>query len=145
MDLLKAEELLKEYDEHRDAIKIMISDLEKIKENIDKIIPTSLESRYIRFFEEKIKTVTSLFTTLLEMRKEIARSIKEELEIRRKLDKGDVSEYELDELFNVRDLADKVDEFKREKEKLREKIKHKGLEDYKDIVVPGITKERAEQ
>ncbi len=145
MDLLKAEELLKEYDEHRNAIKVMIADLEKIKENVDRIIPTSLEARYIRFFEEKIKTVTALFSALLEMRKEIARSIKEEIEIRRKLDKADVSEYDLDDILNVRDLADRVDEFQKEKEKLRKEIKHKGLSDYKDIVIPGVTQERTEQ
>ena len=124
MDTFVVEELLKEYNEHRAAIKVMIVDLEVLKANIDKIIPTSLEARYVRFFEEKIKTVTSLFGALLEMRKEIARSVKEELEIRRKIDKGD-SEYDIEEMFNVRDFAEKVDEFQKEKDKMREKIEKK--------------------
>ena len=138
MDTFVVEDLLKEYNEHRAAIKVMIADLEVLKANIDKIIPTSLEARYVRFFEEKIKTVTSLFSTLLEMRKEIARSVKEELEIRRKIDKGD-SEYDIEEMFNIRDFAEKVDEFQKEKDKMREKIEKKDLSEYEGIDIPGVT------
>jgi hypothetical protein len=138
MDIGKVEELLAEYDDHRKAIREMIKDLEAIKEKVDRIIPDALEARYVRFFEEKIKTVTSLFNSLLDMRKEIARSIKEEIEIRRKVDKSD-SDYELEDIFNVRDFADKIDDFKQEQRKLRNKIEHKNLEEYKDINIPGIT------
>ena len=138
MDLIKVDELLKEYDEHRIAIKVMIADLEALKDNIDRIIPTTLEARYVRFFEEKIKTVTSLFNALLEMRKEIARSVKEEIEIRRKVDKGE-SQYDIEEIFNIRDLADKVDDFQREKDKMREKIEKKDLSEYEGIDIPGVT------
>ena len=144
MDIAKVEELLSEYDDHRKALKVMIKDLETLKEHIDKIIPTTLEARYIRFFEEKIKTVTSLFNALLEMRKEIARSVKEEIEIRRKVDKGD-SDYDLEDIFNVRDFSDKIDDFKQEQKKVRDKIKHTDLQkDYKDINIPGVT-ERIEE
>jgi hypothetical protein len=138
MELGKVEELLGEYTDHRAAIKVMIKDLEELKAHIDKILPTNLEARYIRFFEEKIKTITSLFNALLEMRKEIARSVKEELEIRRKNEKGE-SGYDLETTFNVRDLAEKVDEFKQKHEKMRETIKHKDLSDYEGIDIPGIT------
>jgi hypothetical protein len=138
MDISKVEQLLAEYDDHRKAIREMIKDLEAIKEKVDRIIPDALEARYVRFFEEKIKTVTSLFNSLLDMRKEIARSIKEEIEIRRKVDKSD-SDYELEDIFNVRDFADKIDDFKQEQRKLRNKIEHKNLEEYKDINIPGIT------
>jgi hypothetical protein len=138
MDISKVEHLLREYDDHRIAIKVMIEDLEALKKNIDKIIPTTLEARYIRFFEEKIKTVTSLFNALLEMRKEIARSVKEEIEIRRKLEKSD-SEYELEDVFNVREFASKIDDFKEEQRKLRSKVEHKDLKDYKGINIPGVT------
>ena len=143
MDLLKVEELLKEYDDHRDAIKMMIKDLEALKENIDRIIPTTLEARYVRFFEEKIKTITSLFNALLEMRKEIARSVKEEIEIRRKVERND-SDYELEDIFNVRDFADKIDDFKEEQRKLRSNVKHKELKDYTGIDIPGITERKQE-
>jgi len=138
MDIGKVEELLQEYTDHRVALKVMIVDLEKLKEHIDKIIPTNLEARYIRFFEEKIKTVTSLFTALLEMRKEIAKSVKEEIEIRRKVERSD-SEYDLEDVFNVREFADKIDTFKAEQKKVRAKVKHTELKDYEGIDIPGIT------
>jgi len=138
MDIGKAQELLKEYDDHRDAIKLMIVDLEGLKVNIEKLIPTQLDARHIRFFEEKIKAITSLFSTLLEMRKEIAKSVKEEIEIRRKVERSD-SEYDLEDVFNVREFADKIDDFKQEQKKLRSKIEHKDLKDYEGIDIPGIT------
>ena len=138
MDISKVEGLLAEYDDHRKAIRVMIKDLESIKEKVDRIIPDTLEARYVRFFEEKIKTVTSLFNALLDMRKEIARSIKEEIEIRRKVEKGD-SDYDLEDIFNVRDFADKIEDFKHEQQKVRDKIKHKDLKEYKDINIPGVT------
>ena len=121
MEIGKVEVLLKEFDDHRKAIKGMIGDLEALKEHVDRILPTNLEARYIRFFEEKIKTITSLFNALLEMRKEIARSVKEEIEIRRKLERGD-SEYDLEDVFNVREFADKIDDFKQVQRKLRDKV-----------------------
>jgi type IV secretory pathway VirB4 component len=138
MDTLKIEELLTEFDDHRVALKLMVKDIEAIKEHVDRLIPTNLDARYIRFFEEKVKAITSLFSTLLEMRKEIARSVREEIEIRRKVEKGE-SEYDIDTLFNIRDFADKIDDFKKEQEKIREKIPKKELEEYTDIKIPGIT------
>ena len=138
MDIGKVESLLEEYDDHRKAIKVMIKDLEALKENIDKIIPTTLEARYVRYFEEKIKTVTALFNSLLDMRKEIARSVKEEIEIRRKVERGE-SEYDLEDVFNVREFANKIDDFKEKQKKLREKVEHKKLTDYDGINIPGVT------
>jgi hypothetical protein len=115
MDPQKTEELLGEFDDHRNALKSMINDLETIKVNIDRLIPTNLDSRYIRFFEEKVKAITSLFSTLLEMRKEITRSVREEIEIRRKVERSD-EDFNLDEYFDVRSLAEKIDEFKQEQQ-----------------------------
>lgn len=138
MDLEKIDELLEEFVDHRVAIKSMIVDLEEIKKNVDKVIPTRLDARHIRFFEEKVKSVTALFNALLEMRKEIARCVREEIEIRRKIDKGE-KEFDLDELFNVRDFAEKVTDFKEESRKLREKIIEKVPTNFEGIEIPGIS------
>ena len=78
----KIESLLVEFGSHRDAIKDMIVDLEKMREKIDTLIPENLDARYMRFFEEKVKTITQFFNSLLEMRKEIAKSAKDEIDIR---------------------------------------------------------------
>jgi hypothetical protein len=50
------------------------------------------------------------------MRKEINKSLKEEIDLRRKISIGEDS-VELDDLLNVRDFAEKVEEFKKIKER----------------------------
>ncbi len=114
----RTDDLLNEYIEHRAAIKGMIKDLEEIKESIDKLIPKHLDARMARFFEEKVKAVTGLFGALLDMRKEIAKSVKDEIEIRRKIGgSGDTSD-NLEKFLDIRKLADKVSRFKKEKDNL---------------------------
>ena len=80
------ENLINEFIEQRNAIKIMILELEKIKEKIDSLFGNSLDKRYMRFFEEKIKSVTELFKTILDMRKEIIKNAKDEFELTPLLD-----------------------------------------------------------
>jgi hypothetical protein len=111
-------ELLTEFNEHRGAIKQMIVDLETIKANIDRLIPAKLDARYARFFEEKVKSVTELFKTLLEMRKEIQKSLKEEIDIRRKIDLSG-EETDVEKMIDIRSLADKVQGFQDKRVKMR--------------------------
>jgi len=138
----KINSLLIEYDDHRDAIKNMIVDLEKIREKIDKLIPDTLEARYVRFFEEKIKTITALFNSLLEMRKEIAKSVKDEIDIRRRIkDQNDM--VDLDGLLDVRKMADTIEKFKKSTDVIKRKRINKNKEQTVDekIEIPGITSE----
>jgi hypothetical protein len=132
--------LLKEYDDHRAAIKNMIADLEKIRVRIDTLIPDTLEARYMRFFEEKVKSITGLFNSLLEMRKEIAKSVKDEIEIRRRI-KSDDDMIDIEDLLDVRTMADKIDKFKEETIK-NQKSRLKIVQEQKineDIEIPGLT------
>jgi len=131
------DELLAEYREHRLEIKKMIKELDDIKEKIDRLIPTSLDARYLRFFEEKVKTITSLFNALLDMRKEITKSVKEEIEIRRKVTTKS-GEEEIEDLIDIRRAAEKIEEFKREQEEYKKKIKEHNIEEFTDIEIPGI-------
>jgi hypothetical protein len=112
-------ELLLEFKEHRNAIKKMISDLEEIKANVDRLIPAKLDARYARFFEEKVKSVTELFKTLLEMRKEIQKSLKEEIDLRRKVDISG-EEQDIEKIIDIRSLADKVEGYQVKRKKMRE-------------------------
>lgn len=114
------DELLMEFKNHRDAVMQMVTDIEVLKEKIDMLIPDKLDSRYVRFFEEKVKTVTEFFKTLLEMRKEIQKSLKDEIEIRRKIDVGE-KEMGIEDLINIRSLAGKVEDFRRKTDQLKEK------------------------
>lgn len=135
----RIENLLKEYDDHRDAIKGMIVDLEKIRVKIDTLIPDRLDARYMRFFEEKVKSVTGLFISLLEMRKEIAKSVKDEIEIRRRItDKSKL--IDLEDMLDVRSMVDKIEKFKEDTEKLKtNRLKKLGkVKADKTIVIPGM-------
>lgn len=112
--------LLDEFKEHRNAIMGMIGDLEGIKSQIDRLIPASLDARYVRFFEEKVKSITALFNSLLDMRKELSKSLKDEIEIRRKIDitSGGQS---ITEIIDIRDIAAKVEKFRVTQNRLKEK------------------------
>lgn len=111
--------LLNEYKVQRDAIKDMIADIEGIKTKVDTLLPKSLDARYARLFEEKIKAITSLFTVLLDMRKEINKTLKDEIELRRRVTQGE--EIPIEEMLDVRKFARKVDEFKKLKTEIQEK------------------------
>lgn len=84
------ENLIFEYNEQRLKLKEMIVDLEKLKNNIEKIFPSTLDNRYIKFFDEKIKTTTELFKALLDIRREISKNLKDEIEFRMKFQKLEV-------------------------------------------------------
>jgi len=137
MELKQVEHLLEEFNDHRVAIKDMIDELSVIKKNIDRLIPTSLDARHIRFFEEKVKSITNLFNSLLDMRKEIVKSVKEEIDLRRKLDVGD-SNYDLENIIDIRKVVEKVEEFKEEQRKFKNNIEKHNLEEYTDIEIPGV-------
>ena len=141
----KIEKLLAEFETHRSAIKNMITDLETIRAKIDKLIPEQLDARYMRFFEEKVKSITGLFNSLLEMRKEIAKSIKDEIEIRRKI-KDKSGELDLEDLLDVRGMAKKVDKFKDDTKKMKEERLSKTKEQTIDesIEIPGINDNKGE-
>ena len=111
-------ELLGEFRNQRDAIMEMISDLEEIKKNIDRLIPEQLDARYVRFFEEKVKSATELFKTLLDMRKEISKNLKDEIDLRRRLEIKDTLE-DIEKIIDIRGLAGKVEQFKKRKDKVK--------------------------
>lgn len=104
--------LLNEYKEQREALKIMVIDLESMRKKIDNIFPSEFkDARYKFIFEQKIKTATELLKTLLDIRREITKSIKDEIEIRKKItpNKDDDGE-DLD----IRTLAKKIESLNKE-------------------------------
>ena len=132
------QELLLEFKEHRNAIMEMIGDLEQMKKNVDRLFPAKLDARYARFFEEKIKTATELFKTLLEMRKEIQKSLKEEIDLRRKVDLSD-SDQDIDKVIDIRGLADKVQSFQDKRVKMREATIEKAQKETDEIASEIVT------
>lgn len=103
----------------------MISELDKLKEKIYLIFPDKVDTRYIRFFEEKVKATTALFNSILDIRKEINKSLKDEIEMKRRLDEGE--ENDVTNSIDIRSLATKIEllnknKFKAEKENSEENV-----------------------
>jgi hypothetical protein len=135
----KIDFLLKTFEENRNAIMEMISDLEKIKNKLDSIFPEKTDARHMRFFEEKVKAISSFFNVLLDMRKEINKSLKDEIDMRRRVE-GKGAELELDDLLDVREASRKIEDFRDAAEKMKKRrikdIKEMELPD--NVSVPGI-------
>jgi len=125
------DQLLEEYKQQRQALIIMISDLEKVKQKIDILFPEQLDNRNVMRFQEKVKAVSEMFKSMLDIRKEISSSLKNEIEFRRKITIEDNKSD--DENVDIRDLAKKVEKLggkviafteqkNREEEKISESI-----------------------
>lgn len=98
--------LIDEFKENRESLKNMILELNKFKEKIYLIFPDKVDARYIRFFEEKVKATTALFNAILDIRKEINKSLKDEIELKRRLDENENGEVES---VDIRSLAAKIE------------------------------------
>jgi len=132
------EDLLVAFSEQRDEIKTMLDELEELKRNIDALFPKSMDKRHRIYFEEKVKAATSFFNVLLDMRKEIIRSIKDEIEMRRRIEIKDKS-FDFEEYLDVRKMAEKVETFKEKTNKIKEKRNQEGDEVIpEDVQIPGV-------
>lgn len=95
------------FGKQRDALLVMISDLEKVKIKVDTLFPEQLDNRSVFRFQEKIKAVSELFKSILEIRKEIMKSIKDEIDLRKKVSTDEGDDTYLDDT-DIKNLADKV-------------------------------------
>lgn len=95
------------FGKQRDALLVMISDLEKVKIKVDTLFPEQLDNRSVFRFQEKIKAVSELFKSILEIRKEIMKSIKDEIDLRKKVSIDEGDDTYLDDT-DIKNLADKV-------------------------------------
>jgi hypothetical protein len=112
---VKYELLIDEFVQQRDAIKLMIEDLEKVKIKIDTLLPDSIDKRFVRLFEEKVKAMTELFRVILDMRKEIIKNAKDEIELRKKfLGSDDDDDFDIN-IFNIKKIAERVEKLSRDK------------------------------
>lgn len=113
-------DLLRQFEEQREELKVMVVELEIFKKNLDKLFPEKLDQRYARLFDEKIKVVSEFFKLIVELRKEINKSIKDELEMRRKVNSDglgkDADDFEVD----LQAISKKIAMFNGKKELLLE-------------------------
>ncbi len=106
--------------------------------NVDGIFPDKLDARFKMYFDDKLKAATEFFKVLLDMRKEITKSLKDEIEIRRKIENKEMS-IDVEDLLDVRKLSSKVEDFKIQKEKLQKKRREDPQLTPKNIDIPGVT------
>jgi len=108
----KIEELLKQLSVSRDELLKYMGDVDEIRKKVDSIFPNSQDFRNKFVLEEKIKAASSFYSTLLNIRQEYNKTLKEEIEIRRKLTVGNDDENNID----VRAVADQVEEHLKKKD-----------------------------
>ncbi len=119
----RIEQLLKEFSDQRDALNKMVTELEVIKSKVDRLFPETLDSRYVRFFNEKVQSATELFKAVLDIRKEIMKSLKDEIEMRKKFELKIDDDEELEKLVDVRSLARKIEKINEtQKSEIEKKI-----------------------
>jgi len=106
IESFNSDSLLEEFKQNRDDLKKMVLELEELKEKINTILPDKYDNRYKYFFEEKIKAITNFFNSILDIRKEINKSLKDEIEMRRKIDK---QEEDIEKELDIRELATRIE------------------------------------
>jgi len=104
----KIESLLAEFTESRNQLTNYMADVDKIRSKVEAIFPNDSDFRNKFVLEEKIKAMSSFFSTLLNIRQEFNKSIKEEIEIRRKLVSSEQGKGKDD--IDMRELASMVED-----------------------------------
>ena len=103
----KIQELLEKLGKSRDELTKYMDDVEKIRLKVDQIFPQDQDFRNKWVLEEKIKAISSFYSTLLNIRQEFNKTIKEEIEVRRKIEAGGEDG---DSNIDVRSLAKMIEE-----------------------------------
>jgi len=116
------EDLIREFTESRKQIYKMLEELEKISTSVKELFPEKFDARFRLVFQERVKAVTELFKACLDMRKEISKSIKEEIEIRRKVGPNDSID-NIEDLLNIASMADEIEKFQNKVKKSKKKAK----------------------
>jgi hypothetical protein len=136
------ENLLKEFKEQRDKIKSMILEVEKLSEQVSNLFPEQIDMRTRKFLEDKVKTTVAFFNVLLDMRKEVSKSIRDEVEVRRRMTEEEFNPDDIESMLDIGGMAKQIEKFKEQKiiRQAKRMKKHKGIKELeeKGIEVPGL-------
>lgn len=82
----KIDKLLEALSSNRSDLGDMINDVKEFRKSIDKLLPKKIDFRNRFLWEEKMKTISNVLSTELAIRKQVDDSIKNEINIRTKID-----------------------------------------------------------
>ena len=88
----------------------MLKDVDDCKQSVLKDVTNSNDYRNKYAREERLKTLSSFFDTEIKIRQEYGRSILSEIDVRRKLEKNDTEDIELD----IREIAKQLNKLNKE-------------------------------
>ena len=111
----KYEELLDELSNSRNKLTEMLDEIEGCKNAVmDTARSNDYRNKYAK--EERIKTISAFYSLLLQTRQEYTRNIISEIDLRRKLEKGNDSEVELD----ISKIAKQLEAIKKTQKKVND-------------------------
>jgi len=105
------DQLLQKYSSSRTELETDLEDISKLKKHMDTLFPQDLNFRNKFVLEEKIKSTTGFYSTILSIRQEINKSLSNEIDIRRKL------KVKTDDTIggiNIRALANEIETVRKE-------------------------------
>lgn len=111
----KYEELLDELSNSRNKLTEMLDEIEGCKNAVmDTARSNDYRNKYAK--EERIKTISAFYSLLLQTRQEYTRNIISEIDLRRKLEKGNENEVELD----ISKIAKQLEAIKKTQKKVND-------------------------
>jgi len=105
-------DLLSNYTTSRKALEDDLKSVHDLKNKLEGLFPQDLNFRNKHIIEEKIKITSSFFSTILNFRQEINKSIVNEIDLRRKLLP---SKKKQESVSNIRELANSIEQMIKKK------------------------------
>jgi len=99
----KIDALLDQYEKNRVDLKNKLTNLEQLSCDVNNMFPKNTDFRNRYILDDKLKVMSHFYSTMLSFTQEINRSIKDEIEIRRRNSKG------VEEDFDIRKVAKILD------------------------------------
>jgi len=110
-----SDDLLKKLKTSRDKLEDYSNEVEELRDDVINLFPKTMDYRKKWIFEERIKTTSQFYDSLLRVRQEINKSIKDEIELRRKLNEKEFDPKAALE-NSIRDIVDEIENRNADKE-----------------------------
>lgn len=112
----KYTELLNELSTSRSKLTEMLNEIEQCKDTVLDVCKSNNDYRNRYAKEERLKTISTFYNLLLSTRQEYTRNIISEIDLRRKLEKGDDGEVSID----IAKIAKQLEAAKKQQKKVED-------------------------